>query len=322
MAKNKYDELVNGGEEELPVEFDLDGGSDPDSAANIDFGVIGSNIAEEDAELRPEKGAQHAKDDIPDYMRHSRKMRRILIAVIIILVCLLIAGGVLIFQLIQTSNNAATQQTQNQISDIESINNSTPKDSSSTTTKKTNVPDLVSLLGLNVDQAIEVLQHGAQVTSTIDVNEEGSAIRAEVRIALTAEPSDSKSGSPMVYLSLNEEGLAIQAGYSVATSSLGYGSLSFSDAIENEHIVEKTLEEAGLEVAENSAVLPDDKMQYSTYASDGVTLTKENCSFEGVGSTAEGAEHSWTAILSYDYTTANATGNLIDTIRTIYVYIS
>ena len=34
-----------------------------------------------------------------------------------------------------------------------------------------------------------------------------------------------------------------------------------------------------------------------------------------------GVDCVWSAILSYDYNTANATGNLADTVRTVYVYI-
>ena len=35
-----------------------------------------------------------------------------------------------------------------------------------------------------------------------------------------------------------------------------------------------------------------------------------------------GAPHEWSAVLSYNYTTANMTGNLADTIRIIYVYVN
>ncbi len=84
--------------------------------------------------------------------------------------------------------------------------------------------------------------------------------------------------------------------------------------------MEKTLDEAGLAVPEGSAKLPEDKMQYSTYASDGTTLTKESFTFSGTG-TANGAEVPWSSTLTYDYSMANATGNLVDTIRTILVYV-
>ena len=85
--------------------------------------------------------------------------------------------------------------------------------------------------------------------------------------------------------------------------------------------MEKTLREAGVNVPEGTVQLPTDKSQYSTYASDGTTLVKENCSFSG-DVDIDGTPHEWSAVLSYDYTTANASGNLADTIRTIYVYVN
>ena len=120
---------------------------------------------------------------------------------------------------------------------------------------------------------------------------------------------------------MDEEGIIVQAGYSASTAALGYGTLSFSDAVKNEGVVEKTLQEAGINVPANTVELPADKSQYSTYATDGTTLVKENCSFSG-NVDIDGVSHEWSAVLSYDYTTANASGNLSDTIRTIYVYIN
>ena len=124
-----------------------------------------------------------------------------------------------------------------------------------------------------------------------------------------------------MYLGLNEEGKTIQAGYSAATASLGYGTLSFADAVTNERIVEKTLQEAGINVPAGSAVLPEDKTTYSTYATDGTTLVKEKCSFSGTVD-FDGAPHEWSSVLLYDYSAANMSGNLADTIRIIYVYVN
>lgn len=263
-----------------------------------------------------------SSDKIPEYLRKSRRMRRILIVVIVILVLLLAAGCVLTWQLFEMADTTATQQTQTSSGDVTSLGESDgTEDASTTTTKETTVPSLVSLLGMTQDEAVEFLQHGAQVTSTQEVNEEGNPIKTESRVVLTSEPSDTRSGSPTVYLGLDEGGLVIQAGYSAATSSLGYGSLSFSDAVRNESIIEKTLAEAGLEVPVGTVELPEDKMEYSTYASDGTTLTMEYCSFSGEVD-VDGVAHQWSAVLSYDYSMANATGNLADTIRTIYVYVN
>lgn len=287
------------------------------------LGVMGAGIKVEGGNAELSQGGKHAKPPQPLYIKKSKRTRKILIVLLILLILMLGAGAYLGYQLLQTAQTAATQQSQVQVSDVDSIDEAdAAKDASTSVARKTSVPDLVQLLGLTAEQAVEVLQHGAQITSSVEVNEEGNPIKQEVRVALTAEPSDTRSGTPTIYLSIDEGGLIIQSGYSVATSSLGYGSLSFTDAIQNEHIIEKTLEEAGLTQELGSVALPDDKMQYSSYASDGTTLTRETYSFEGEGVAEDGATVPWNAILTYDYSTANATGNLADTIRTVYVYVS
>ena len=91
--------------------------------------------------------------------------------------------------------------------------------------------------------------------------------------------------------------------------------------MKNEHIVEKTLREAGVNVTDGSAKLPSDKTSYSTYASDGTTLVKENCSFNG-SVDINGAAHTWSRELKNDYSTATATGNLAETERIIYINIT
>ena len=171
------------------------------------------------------------------------------------------------------------------------------------------------------DEAIAALKHGATETSSKEVSEEGNPVKTNVTIALTDEPADTRSGTPSVYLGLDEDGKIVQAGYSAATAALGYGSLSFVDAVKNEHIVEKTLAEASIAVPEGTVELPADKTAYSTYDTDGTTLVKESCSFSGTVDLA-GAAHEWSSVLLYDYKTANASGNLADTIRIIYVYIN
>lgn len=279
------------------------------------------NVYKSDAKPEKKQGGAHAKAAQSAYMQRSSRMRKVLIVVIVLLVLLLAGIGFFGFKIFQSAQDAAVQQTQ--VSDVNAITaeGDAGDDSSANTSKKTTVPDLVGLLGHTQEEAIAMLQHGAEVTRSMEVNEEGNPVRLELQVALADEPSDSRSGTPTVYLSLNEGGVIIETGYSAATSSLGYGSVSFTDAVQNEHIVEETLAEAGLTVNYGTAQLPEDKMQYSTYDTDGTTLIKEYCSFNGTGM-ADGVEHAWDAILSYDYSVANATDNLNDTIRTIYIYVS
>ncbi|MCR2036293.1 histone-lysine N-methyltransferase [Adlercreutzia mucosicola] len=261
------------------------------------------------------------KPAVPEYMRKSRRMRRILIAVIAVLVLLL--GGLSYFgvQLYKENSSTAVQQAQNTEHEPGTIQSDQANDASTETAKTTTVPNLVGLLGLTQQEAVDKLQHGAQVSSSREVNEEGNPIKTEARVALTAEPSDGSTNTPTVYLGLNAEGKIVQAGYSASTSSLGYGSLSFADAVSNEDIIQKTLAEAGVPVPGDAVSLPEDPASYTTFDSDGKTRTKEYCSFSGTVD-LEGVAHTWSAVLSYDYSMANASGNLADTVRTIFIYVN
>ena len=110
------------------------------------------------------------------------------------------------------------------------------------------------------------------------------------------------------------------AGYSAATASLGYGDLSFADAVQNENIVEKTLDEAGLSVPAGTAQLPADRASYCVRERRHDARRGENCTFRASG--RERAHFTWSSMLMYNYTAANASGNLNDTVRQIYIYIN
>ena len=258
---------------------------------------------------------------MPEHQRKSRRQRRVLVFVLIVLIALLGAMAYWAYQAVTTISDINVQQGTSATTDVlQSSNNSSGSDASSSNTKVTDVPDLVSLLGLSQADAIAKLGDGAVVSSMPTSEEEGSQA-ANVTIMLTNEPSDSVSHStPTVYLTISDEGFVTRSGYTAATASLGYGDLSFSDAVSNEHVIEKTLNEAGLNVADGSVTLPD-ASQYTTYATDGTTRVFEKCSFDGT-STVGSATYNWSSVLSYDYTAANASGNLADTVRQITIYIS
>ena len=303
--------------------------SDPvESLEPRDEPVFGDEVpvpAPDPEHVRGKHGRVAAVVEEHPHLKKSRRVRKVLVVIVVLLIALICALGYYAWQLANESSRAMVQQTQaqQQSTDVGNLSqdNSGKDAASATTAKKTEVPNLVGVLGQTQDAAITALAHGATVTSSKDVNEEGNAVKKSVTVALTAEPADSRSGTPTVYLGLDADGKVIQAGYSAATASLGYGSLSFADAVKNEHIVEKTLREAGVNVADGSAKLPSDKTSYSTYASDGTTLVKENCSFNGTVD-INGAAHTWSSVLMYDYSTANASGNLADTVRIIYIYIN
>lgn len=270
------------------------------------------------------KHARHAasEPELSPRMKRSRRTRRTLIVIVILLIVAIGALGYFMFRTFDNSQHEAAQQAQDQqAAPKEDIESAGADDAVETAAKLTDVPVLTSLLGMTSDEAVAAIGHGALITSNRDVTEKDSAIRTSLNVALTEEPADSKTGTPTVYLGLDKDGKVLQVGYSASASALGFGSLSFSDAVNGEHVVEKTLAKVGVQVPEGSAVLPADKKAYSTYATDGTTVVKERCSFEG-DINVNGKDCAWSSVLSYDYTTQVVTGNLSDTVRIIYVYLT
>ena len=256
-----------------------------------------------------------------EHQRRSRRMRRVLTVVAILLIALLAALAYFGYQLLRESSSVSRQQASapaaTEVGEAASKEEATKE--VETAEKKTSAPDLMALLDKTPEEAVKSLGDGAIITLDTAVDEAGSAVKKRQSVALTSEPVDSKSGTPTVYLGMDSAGKVIQAGYSAATNSLGYGTMSFADAVTDGRIIEKTLREAGLQVKDGVAKLPDSS-SYTTYADDGKTLVKEQCTFEGKA-TQDGLDCEWSAVLLYNYTAANASGNLADTVRTIFVYI-
>ena len=254
--------------------------------------------------------------------RRSRHTRRSLIIAILMLVILLAAGGIIAYNVLSEGQSKADQQAHQQsATEKTEIVNTDNNDAATVAVKTADVPDIVSLLGKDQVTAVNALERGATITSTRDIKEEGNPIRHSITIALTAEPADSKTGTPNVYLGLDRDGTVIQVGYSASAATLGFGAVGFADAVQKEHVIEKTMKDVGLADNIGTIALPANKSEYSTYASDGTTLVRERCPFSGdvvIG----GQDCTWSSVLSYDYTTANLTGNVNDTVRVIYAYVT
>ena len=255
--------------------------------------------------------------------KKAQRTRRVLVVLLILLALVIAAVLFFGYHTITSTQQEAAQQTQEQVahSTKDTMDNTKADDAQNYASKPTDVPNLTELFGKTQDEALGIIGRGALVTSNQEVNEEGNPIKTNLDVALTDEPADSKTGTPKVYLGLGEDGTVLQVGYSASAAALGFGQLSFADAVNNEHVVEKTFAKVGAPIEEGSVVLPESKDAYSTYGSDGTTVVRERCSFEGEVD-ANGVPCTWSSVLSYDYTTQVVTGNLNDTVRIIYVYLS
>ena len=331
-ASNDDDDDLDDGEEpdddddqeEPESDADVDDAEDDDDDDDAPRGRHAAHAKKDDEDIEPVAAPKSKRRAwLDERMQRSRRTRRTLIVTILLLAAVLIAGIVLAVHVLSEGQTQAEQETQTQETAAEKtdIASDGGKDVVATAVKTADVPNLVALLGKDQVEAVDALKRGATITSTREVKEEGNPIRSSITIALTTEPADAKTGTPNVYLGLDRDGKVIQVGYSAAASTLGFGAVGFADAVQKEHIIEKTMAEIGLKDNIGPIALPEDKAEYSTYASDKVTLVRERCPFSG-NVTIDGQDCTWSSVLSYDYTTANLTGNVDDTVRVVYAYVT
>lgn len=280
--------------------------------------VVGYDIAGNDA---PE-----ATQGLNLHQKKSRRMRIVLLIVSVVLVVLMCALGYFAFMLVNEARDVAQQSAVQAEQQQDAADASDAKASS---TEVGQAPSLVGLLGMTEEEAIAKIGSGATETSRKETTEETGegdskkteVVGANVTLTLTDEPTDSRGNAPSVYLALDKDGKITEIGYAASLSALGYKDVSFSDAVKSEHIVEKLLSDAGIPTTDGTVELPaaDD---YRTYAEDGKTIAQEQYTFSGQGTSTDGTPRNWQCRLNYDYSAANVSGNLADTLRQVYVTVS
>ncbi len=277
----------------------------------------------------------HATGQSPDFVapvanihkRKSRRMRIVLIVVSVVLVLLLAALVYFAFTLVNEANSVAYQTASRESSDAPSSLASDAQDDENVV--HGDVPALSGLLGKTTDDAIAEVGRGATITSQKDITEETGkgdkkktqVVGTSVTVALADETTDNSGNTPTLYFDCDKDGVITRVGYSTSVASLNYGDMSFADIVQNGHIVENLLSDAGLPTDDGAVTLPatDD---YRTYADDGTTIVQEAYTFSGTSNATDGSSHKWSCRLSYDYSAANVSGNLADTIKLVQLYIN
>ena len=261
----------------------------------------------------------------PDGAAHEDRAIRArgsLIAAVVLVIILAIALAIVSMLALNEAAQAETQQTQTGGASAQLAADLAVSSSSSTTKKTATVPALATLIGSDSEQAIDKLGHGAQIAKTAGYSNDATGAVQRVTVVLTSEPSSSEYGAATVYLDLNSKGAVVSASYRVAMSSLGYGSISFKQAVGKYRVIQNALEDAGISIPNSTTFsLPSNRKEYSAYQSDGKTLTKQQRTFTGQGSAA-GMTYHWSGTIVYDYSKANASGDLANTKRTLKVSVS
>lgn len=265
--------------------------------------------------------------------KRSRRMRIALIVCIVLLCVLLAALCYFAFHLLGQSQSLAEQQTSStQVNkDVEGLGTSGSATLDMGTGKKPQqkvaVPMLIDFIGLTQDDAMAKLGSSASVASSTPIEEEASdggekkVVGTNVTVSMDGGTTDAQGVRSSVYLTLDADGYITTAGYSTSLTNLGYGDVSFSSAVNGEHVIENCLAQVGIPCDLGTVALPDDSSEYRTYSSDGAKVSEEKYSFAGEASVSD-VPYTWTARLSYDYSASNVSGNLSDTIKSVYVYVS
>lgn len=261
------------------------------------------------------------------HKRKSRRTRIMLTVVLVVLLALAVALAYYATQLFTEANDAAQQTAAR--SDSSETPSSLASDSSEDDSQRHgNVPNLTGLLGLTVDDAVAQVGHGATKTSENDITEETGkgddkkteVVGKSVTVSLADETTDNSGNAPTLYLECDKKGAIVRVGYSTSVASLNYDDMSFADIVQSGNIVENLLSDAGLPTEDGTVELPAAE-DYRTYADDGTTIVQEAYTFSGTSKATDGAEHKWSCRLTYDYSAANVSGNLADTIKRIQLYI-
>lgn len=251
----------------------------------------------------------------PMYQRHKG-----LIAAIIVILVLLAALCVVGWRLLVAANDAAQDSARN-VAEQPALD---AGESSSSSTSAVEAADLIGLIGLTQDQALEKLGNGATVVATTTSTTEGDNPQTTtyVTVDLPVQTTTRSQQPPSVYLTINPDGAVASVGFTSTLRQLGFGDASFADAVNRQHAIERVVRACGVVVPDGVAVLPDDASQYRTYADDGTTVRQEQYTFSGTDSSSDGVRYDWTCRLTFDYTAANLSNNLSDTVNQIYVTVA
>ncbi len=249
-----------------------------------------------------------------DRLRNSKRIRVAFIGAVVVLCAFVIAAVVLLVLFFDTASHPTVKTS---AQDDAALLLKETHDTQ-TTRASSEAVDLVSLIGLSRTEALSKIGRGAVVEAQTSIDDGG--LKTDLSLSLTDEKGDDLSGTPSASIKLDAADKVGAATYSAPLDALGFGQISFVDAVSKYNVVDKVLSSVGISNYDAAALVLPDHKEYSTYESDNKTLKTETYTFSGTSEQEEGL-FSWTATLHYDYAEANKTSNLANTVRKISVSI-
>lgn len=291
--------------------------SDPDEDAILVEGVAQEAEEAFAIESVPSSTTNEPKEKPINHSQKARKRLMVVIGVLLVALVALVCATVFIFM--QSSEQAKEEAAHQGAASIEQHNTADARFQGS---KSVQVPKLASLLGMSKEDALKALGDKAVVGSEAESSEESSKAVKTLTIPLALDDEeDHHTAAPVVYLGLDADDKVVSVGFGSSTTLLGFAPTSFVDAIKSEHIIEKLMSEAGFTLEGDQIKLPEKSEDYTQVNAETGVVENEQYSFNGTLKHND-MELTWSATLSYDYSAANASGNLNDTIRQIVISVS
>lgn len=181
------------------------------------------------------------------------------------------------------------------------------------------VIDLTELIGVDLDQAMELIGHGAEIDGDPTLVAGGLT---EVTVLLGEESATIDTGMALAYLYLDKSGYVVQASYQININDLSCATLPFDRIVNEAHLIERLLEGAGLTSIQPDPVVAPAKEDYAHYDSCEKTIVEERYQFVGTGSDLVARDLEWSVLLDYDYEQAIEANDLAKTVRTVQVSIN
>lgn len=181
------------------------------------------------------------------------------------------------------------------------------------------VVGLTELMGADLNQALSLIGHGAEIDGDPTLVAGGLT---EVTVLLGEESASIQTGMALTHLYLDKSEHVVQASYQININDLSCANLPFDRIVDEAHVIERLLQGAGLTTIQPDPVTAPAKDDYVHYDSSGKTIVEERYQFVGTGSDAAGQQLEWSVLLDYDYAQAIEANNLAKTVRTVLVSIN
>lgn len=255
-------------------------------------------------------------------IRKSKKTRRILITLIVVLLVMavVLAGGAVYYL-----GQRATPTSGISVSPLE---NAVADTSVSSAKAVTEVPNLLSLFGKTVDGALTELGSSATLVSTAQAADDTLASVTSLATVSLAGTSKDVTGNAVdkaadLYLSLDDAGTIVKVLYVVNLDNLGNGDVSFETALSDADFIDEVLSSAGTGVTDFTPEIPEKSAYQTLTAGTGGSqvVSKESYAYSGA-TTSSVAPTTWSLTLTYDHSVSNATGDVADVTRTMYVSLA